>query len=90
MIYAIATLDTVSVYSTQSLKPIVELSDIHYASISDLAWYAAVVCFVSSVFRSKDGKSLGISSLDGFCSFAIFRDGELGTPLSAEGKLIEC
>lgn len=34
-----------------------------------------------SLFRSRDGSFLAVSSTDGYCSFLSFSSGELGTPL---------
>lgn len=37
--------------------------------------------FFLSLFRSRDGSFLAVSSTDGYCSFLSFSPGELGTPL---------
>uniref|UniRef100_A0A7S3QY36 CAF1B/HIR1 beta-propeller domain-containing protein n=1 Tax=Dunaliella tertiolecta TaxID=3047 RepID=A0A7S3QY36_DUNTE len=68
MVLAVATLNSVLVYDTQSLKPLALLGGLHMAPITDLAW-------------SADGCSLAVSSQDGYCSLAVFEPGELGTPL---------
>lgn len=76
MVYAIATTDSVLVYSTQCLIPIIIIANItgniHYASITDMSW--------------NSSKLLGISSSDGFCSFMIFEPSELGQELPKEGN----
>jgi hypothetical protein len=69
IVFAIATVDSVLVYDTQHIAPLLVLRDIHYASISDIAW-------------SPDGFRLAVSSTDGFCSFVKFEADELGAPLS--------
>ena len=66
MVFAIASQDMVTVYDTQGLRPIFYASNLHYSTITDLAW-------------SGDGRSLLISSTDGFCSLVEFEAGELGT-----------
>lgn len=64
-VFAIATEDSVYIYDTQNLIPFSYASGIHYSNLSDLSW-------------SADGKILSITSIDGFCSFLMFKDGELG------------
>jgi chromatin assembly factor 1 subunit B len=39
MIYAVATQDAVFVYDTQQTTPICVVSNLHYATFSDLTWY---------------------------------------------------
>lgn len=67
MLFAIATVDSVLVYQIHSLQPLFIVGNIHFASLTDLAWCA--------------GKCLGISSSDGFCSFVFFEEKELGVEL---------
>ncbi|ODV96655.1 hypothetical protein PACTADRAFT_1242 [Pachysolen tannophilus NRRL Y-2460] len=55
MVFAVATQDSVIIYDTESIKPIVFISNLHYSTLTDLAW-------------SNDGETLIISSTDGFCS----------------------
>jgi len=38
MIFALATEDSILIYSTQSLTPIFIVGNIHYALINDLSW----------------------------------------------------
>ena len=40
MIFAVATMDTVIVYDTQQIKALAIITDIHYTSLTDLAWQA--------------------------------------------------
>lgn len=68
MIYAVASLEAVTIYDTQHNFPIGYCANMHYASLTDLAW-------------SSDGKLLVISSTDGYCSFIKFEEGELGKPI---------
>lgn len=64
MVFAIATVDSVLVFEIHSLRPLFIVGNIHFASLTDLAW--------------NGSRALGISSSDGFCSFVFFEDGELG------------
>jgi len=68
MLFAIATVDSVLVYHTQSLQPVFIVGNIHFACLTDLAWCG--------------NKCLGISSSDGFCSFVFFEEKELGEELA--------
>ncbi|KAL2038334.1 hypothetical protein N7G274_008983 [Stereocaulon virgatum] len=65
IIYAVATHDAVLVYDTQQMTPIVVVSNLHFATFTDLTW-------------SNDGLTLLMSSSDGFCSNLAFNPGELG------------
>jgi len=65
LVYAVATQDAVHVYDTQQAKPICVVSNLHYATFTDLSW-------------SHDGQTLLITSSDGFCSCLTFAPGELG------------
>lgn len=71
MVFAVATLDSVVLYDTQSPLPLAVLGHLHYDAITDLAW-------------SSDGQYLAISSRDCYCSIAAFESSELGTPLAAD------
>lgn len=65
VVYAVATQDAVSIYDTQQLTPIAVLSNLHYATFTDLAW-------------STDGLTLIMTSTDGYCSACVFSREELG------------
>ncbi|KKY19532.1 putative chromatin assembly factor 1 subunit [Phaeomoniella chlamydospora] len=65
VIYAVATQDAVYVYDTQQQSPLCVVSNLHYATFSDLTW-------------SNDGLTLLMTSSDGFCSTLAFAPGELG------------
>jgi len=69
MVYAVATQDAVLVYDTQQTIPLCVVSNLHYATFTDLAW-------------SNDGLTLMMSSSDGFCSTLTFAPGELGAVYS--------
>ena len=58
MLFAIATQDSILVYDTQRLKCVAIVTGIHYAVITDIVW-------------SSDGRSIFVSSNDGFISCAI-------------------
>jgi len=66
---AIGSIDSVTLYDTQTLTPKLILVDSHYAPITDLSW-------------SPDGFALMISSMDGFCTVLSFTTTDLGEPLS--------
>ncbi|KAF2486549.1 WD40-repeat-containing domain protein [Neohortaea acidophila] len=65
MVYAVATQDAVHVYDTQQQRPLCIVSNLHYATFTDLSW-------------SSDGQTLLMTSSDGFCSALTFSPGELG------------
>eukprot|EP00887_Chlorella_sp_A99_P005676 scaffold1.g5676.t1 len=71
MVFAVATLDSVVLYDTQSAEPLALIGNLHYDSITDLAW-------------SSDGAFLAVSSRDAYVSIAAFEPGELGAPLAPE------
>ncbi|RMX88532.1 hypothetical protein D0869_01542, partial [Hortaea werneckii] len=66
VVYAVATQDAVHVYDTQQQRPLCVVSNLHYATFTDLTW-------------SSDGQTLLMTSSDGFCSALSFAPGELGT-----------
>ena len=70
MIFAIGTNDSVFIYGTDSIQPRYALTNIHYQSITDLAW--------------NSDKMLAISSSDGYISFVSFEENELGIPFKPE------
>ncbi|KAF2856519.1 chromatin assembly factor 1 protein [Plenodomus tracheiphilus IPT5] len=65
MIYAVATQDAIHIYDTQQQKPLCIVSNLHFATFTDITW-------------SNDGTTLLMSSTDGFCSSITFAPGELG------------
>ena len=66
MIFAIGTNDSVFIYGTDSIQPRYAITNIHYQSITDLAW--------------NGDKMLAVSSSDGYISFIIFEENEMGVP----------
>ena len=62
ILFAVASIDQVMIYSTQSILPIAVIGNIHYDTINDMAWMG--------------NKMLAVASSDGFCSF-IKIDSEL-------------
>ena len=73
IVYAVATQDAVHVYDTQQKLPLCVVSNLHYATFTDLAW-------------SADGLTLVITSSDGFCSCLTFNPGELGSTYVAPSQ----
>ncbi|TPX22588.1 hypothetical protein DIZ76_014465 [Coccidioides immitis] len=69
IVYAVATQDAVLVYDTQQQTPLCVVSNLHFATFTDLTW-------------SQDGLTLIMSSSDGFCSTLAFSPGELGQTYS--------
>lgn len=67
MVFAVASLDVITIYSTQSTVPLALVRNVHYHSITDISF-------------SKD-KYLLISSSDGYCSVVGFADNILGERL---------
>ncbi|CAN9266098.1 unnamed protein product [Alternaria alternata] len=65
MIYAVATQDAIHIYDTQQQKPLCIVSNLHFATFTDITW-------------SNDGSMLLMTSSDGFCSSVTFAPGELG------------
>lgn len=58
MLFAIATQDSILIYDTQRLKCVAVVTSIHYAVITDVAW-------------SSDGRTVFVSSNDGFISCVV-------------------
>ncbi|XP_065873208.1 chromatin assembly factor 1 subunit FAS2 [Euphorbia lathyris] len=74
LIFAVATLNSLYIYDTESVSPIAVFAGLHYASITDIAW-------------SPCAKYLAVSSQDGYCTLVAFEIDELGSPVSlAEHK----
>jgi chromatin assembly factor 1 subunit B len=64
-IFAIATKDSIVLYSTEKLQPIGYVTNLHYSTITDLKW-------------DFDGSKIVVSSADGFCSVVTVETGLLG------------
>lgn len=71
-IFAVATLNSLYIYDTESVQPIAVFAGLHYAAITDISW-------------SPTGKYLALSSQDGYCSLVEFVDDELGSPICLSG-----
>lgn len=67
MIFAVVSLDSVLIYDTQHLLPILVVKNAHYASLSDVSW-------------AEDARFLVLCSLDGYVS-VVFLPDQLGTRL---------
>ncbi|TXG60425.1 hypothetical protein EZV62_014998 [Acer yangbiense] len=77
IVFAIATLNSLYIYDTESVPPIAIWAGLHYAAITDIAW-------------SPDACYLALSSQDGYCTLVEFENNELGFPISLSGnKVIE-
>ena len=64
MVFAVATIDQVIIYSTQSVLPLAIVEGLHYDSINDLSW--------------QGHELLVIASSDGFCSFIKLEQSLIG------------
>ncbi|XXG60792.1 hypothetical protein AAC387_Pa04g2617 [Persea americana] len=69
VVFAVATLNSLYIYDTESVHPIAILAGLHYAAITDIAW-------------SSDAKYLAVSSQDGYCTLLEFENNELGSRVS--------
>ncbi|XP_077224501.1 transducin/WD40 repeat-like superfamily protein [Tasmannia lanceolata] len=69
IIFAVATLNSLYIYDTESVPPIAILAGLHYATITDIAW-------------SSNAEHLALSSQDGYCTLLEFENDELGSPVS--------
>ncbi|XP_074593037.1 chromatin assembly factor 1, p105 subunit [Brevipalpus obovatus] len=67
IIFAVATNESILFYDTQQPLPFAMVSGIHYTRHTDISW-------------SGDGRILTVCSTDGYCTFIMFQDGELGIP----------
>ncbi|GFU17641.1 chromatin assembly factor 1 subunit B [Nephila pilipes] len=65
MVFAVAACESILLYDTEQLLPFAYVSNIHYTHLTDLTW-------------SPDGRILVAASTDGYCSFLIFGENELG------------
>ncbi|XP_042066681.1 chromatin assembly factor 1 subunit FAS2-like isoform X4 [Salvia splendens] len=76
LIFAVATLNSLYIYDTESIQPIVIVAGVHYAAITDIAW-------------SPSGNFLVLSSQDGYCTLLEFENQELGAliPISEEKQV---
>ncbi|KAL7142018.1 hypothetical protein ABFS83_08G094300 [Erythranthe nasuta] len=75
LIFAVATLNSLYIYDTESVQPIVIAAGVHYAAITDIAW-------------SPAGNYLALSSQDGYCTLLEFDNQELGLPIPEEKKAV--
>ncbi|KAG8383807.1 hypothetical protein BUALT_Bualt04G0052200 [Buddleja alternifolia] len=77
LIFAVATLNSLYIYDTENIQPILIVAGIHYAAITDIAW-------------SPTGNYLALSSQDGYCTLLQFENEELGSPmvLSEEKQVV--
>ena len=80
-IFCVCTIDGAMVYDTEVASPVAVISNAHYAAVTCATW-------------SADGRTLVLSSKDGFCSFVRFDEGEFGEEvempkLPAETEVVE-
>ena len=70
-LFAVCTTDTVAVYDSGEEKPVALVGGLHYAAITDAAW-------------SPCGRTLVVSSSDGYCSVLQFTESEIGVAIAPE------
>ncbi|KAF8503052.1 WD40 repeat-like protein [Hysterangium stoloniferum] len=58
MLFAIATMDTITIHDTQQAGPVCMFTKLHYDEFTDMAW-------------SPDGQCLMLTSRDGFCTIIV-------------------
>eukprot|EP00584_Thalassiosira_punctigera_P000770 CAMPEP_0172531222 /NCGR_PEP_ID=MMETSP1067-20121228/4711_1 /TAXON_ID=265564 ORGANISM="Thalassiosira punctigera, Strain Tpunct2005C2" /NCGR_SAMPLE_ID=MMETSP1067 /ASSEMBLY_ACC=CAM_ASM_000444 /LENGTH=727 /DNA_ID=CAMNT_0013315579 /DNA_START=123 /DNA_END=2306 /DNA_ORIENTATION=+ len=76
-VFAVLTADTVLIYDTHHDRPLAMARGLHYAGLTDAAW-------------SADGRTLFVTSSDGYVSILSFGVGELGEVyLSPEVRVVE-
>ncbi|KAI6691897.1 hypothetical protein NL676_019607 [Syzygium grande] len=75
IVFAVATLNSLYIYDTESVPPIAVLAGLHYAAVTDIAW-------------SPDAHFLALSSQDGYCTLLEFENNELGSPASISAENI--
>lgn len=69
-VWAVACKDSVLLFNSDQTSPIGAISNPHYSSITDVAWY--------------EDRALAICSTDGYISFLTFTEGELGERTECE------
>ncbi|KAL5982647.1 3-oxoacyl-[acyl-carrier-protein] synthase [Asimina triloba] len=69
VVFALASLNSLYIYDTESVAPIAILAGLHYAAVTDICW-------------SPDARYLAVSSRDGYCTLLEFENDELGSPIS--------
>ena len=57
------------------MTPFGYVTGIHYSNLTDLSW-------------SNDGRLLTVSSIDGFCTFIVFKENELGELYVVENETV--
>lgn len=71
IVYATASQDTVAVFDSTRTTPIAMFNNLHYGTLTDLAW-------------SMDGRHLIATATDGFASMILVAEGDLGEMLPQE------
>ena len=69
-IFAVLTEKSILIYDTYHGKPLCLARGLHYAGLTDAVW-------------TSDGRTLLVSSSDGYISVISFKEGELGTVYTA-------
>jgi len=68
LVWAMVSNNAITLFDSQHSMPFAYMDNIHYNSITDLQW-------------SSNGRVMLIASLEGYCSFILFGEDEIGIPL---------
>jgi chromatin assembly factor 1 subunit B len=74
MYFAIVTKETVAIYDTEQFIPLTVIQNIHFAPLTDIAWFG-------------DGRSVLVSSEDGYCTLITLAAEALGILLPESDKI---
>jgi chromatin assembly factor 1 subunit B len=58
MIYAVATQDAIHVYDTQQQKPLCIVSNLHFATFTDITWWVLKVSLITSRANTCKGPTM--------------------------------
>lgn len=75
LVWAVATRESVHIYTSEQLTPVASFQHFHYDSLSDITW--------------KGASMLAIASLDGYISFVLLPEGQFGQPLGGADEEVE-
>ena len=75
VIFVVGTSDSIAIYASDSITPLYYLKKIHFASLTDLAFFGCEL--------------LAVSSMDGYITFIEFKENEFGTPFVKESHKME-
>jgi chromatin assembly factor 1 subunit B len=65
VVFVLATTDSIAIYASDSITPLYYIKKIHFASLTDLAFYGSQI--------------LAVSSMDGYITFVEFEENQFGS-----------